>query len=116
MRKCLVNVNERLPEDFRLLNPTGHAGRSTACTIAAGMNVPIEVIAMTSKHRDSNTLRGYVRPGDGLLMATALTVGAAAAQSRKRKGLIAGVLLAGKPIQLAPSLRKNLAQRLLMHF
>ncbi|KAJ1418191.1 hypothetical protein B484DRAFT_400557 [Ochromonadaceae sp. CCMP2298] len=57
MRKCVVRVNARLPEEHQLAKPTGHADRTTLVTVAVN--------------------EGGVDPTMGTLMAAALGVGRA---------------------------------------
>jgi hypothetical protein len=78
MRKCVVRVNERLPEEHQLTKPTGHSGRTTLVTVAVNEGgVDPTMVAQASKHRDPKTCMGYIRPDEGTLMAAALGVGRA---------------------------------------
>jgi hypothetical protein len=78
MRRCIVRVNARLPEEHQLAKPTGHAGRTTLVTVAVNEGgVDPTTVALASKHRDPKSCAGYIRPDETILMAAALGVGRA---------------------------------------
>ena len=54
-------VNERLPTDLQLTNPSGHSGRVSLSSIAINNNVGSIEVAAATKHKDPKSLLGYVR-------------------------------------------------------
>ena len=83
-------VNERLPTELQLTNPSGHSGRVSLSSIAINNNVGSIEVAAATKHKDPKSLLGYVRKDDGVLGSAALGV-AEAIKKRGRDFSIAGI-------------------------
>ena len=83
-------VNERLPTELQLTNPSGHSGRVSLSSIAINNNVCSIEVAAATKHKDPKSLLGYVRKDDGVLGSAALGV-AEAIKKRGRDFSIAGI-------------------------
>ena len=75
-------VNERLPTELQLTNPSGHSGRVSLSSIAINNNVGSIEVAAATKHKDPKSLLGYVRKDDGVLGSAALGV----AEAIKKRG------------------------------
>ena len=67
-------VNERLPINLQMINPSGHSGRVTLSSIAMNNNVGSVEVSAATKHKDPKSLLGYIRKDDGSLGAAALGV------------------------------------------
>ena len=83
-------VNERLPINLQLMNPSGHSGRVTLSSIAMNNNVGSVEVGAATKHKDPKSLLGYIRKDDGSLGAAALGV-SNAIKKRGHDFSIAGV-------------------------
>ena len=83
-------VNERLPTELQLTNPSGHSGRVSLSSIAINNNVGSIEVAAATKHKEPKSLLGYVSKDDGVLGSAALGV-AEAIKKRGRDFSIAGV-------------------------
>ena len=78
-------VNERLPTDLQLTNPSGHSGRVSLSSIAINNNVGSIEVAAATKHKDLKSLLGYVRKDDGVLGSAALGVSEAIKKTHTAK-------------------------------
>ncbi|KAJ1399365.1 hypothetical protein B484DRAFT_406332 [Ochromonadaceae sp. CCMP2298] len=77
-------VNQRLPEEMRTeRKATGHSGRHTLVSNGVNSGVIPAVVAITSKYKGVDTLLGYVKPNNAVLLATSLGIGKAMARSIK---------------------------------
>ena len=59
VRRCLPNLNERLDLCNQTENVKGHSGRRSFITNTISAGVAPELIAQSTKHKDSKTLMAY---------------------------------------------------------
>ena len=52
-------LNARLPEDLRILDPTGHSGRRTFVSLCRRAQVSDSDIMVSSKHKSVESMEGY---------------------------------------------------------
>jgi len=83
-------VNERLPTELQLTNPSVHTGRVSLSSIAINNNIGSIKVAAATKHKDPKSLLGYIRKDDGVLGCAALGV-AEVIKKHGRDFSIAGV-------------------------
>jgi hypothetical protein len=72
VRKCLPNLNSLLEIENQTKNVKGHSGRRSFITNGLNAGVAPEIIAQSTKHKDSNTLMSYAEKSDLILGSAGL--------------------------------------------
>ena len=67
-------MNARLDIENQVANVKGHSGRGSFITNSLEAGVAPEIIAQSTKHKDSKTLMGYAKKSDALLGAAGLGI------------------------------------------
>ena len=74
LRSAPARVNDSLPDDMKVLKPTGHSGRASFVSGAINAGISAEVVSKVSKHKDPKSLKRYHHPDTMSLLSPALAI------------------------------------------
>lgn len=74
IRNAFSKVNERLPVQMRLQKATGHTGRHTFTSAGVNAGADVNIVALASKHKSSESLKRYIHREDAITVQPALKI------------------------------------------
>jgi hypothetical protein len=74
LRDSPKRMNELLPEEIQVENPTGHSGRATMISAAVNSGCDATIVSKASKHKDPSMLQRYFHPDVKAMQSPALAV------------------------------------------